>query len=391
MVEGKKICFLCPWMNVEGGLQRVVTNLANRMAEIYEVTICVISVNQDSPYYVLDGRITIDYLPSAAYGNQKLCNKVVGKFLRNFKVKEANRLYEETYYPPRRVHSLENYLKGKQYDVVIAVCGDISLLLSYVDKGVVKSKFIGWQHNSYEDYFCKKGFYYFGREKIASIHYKNLDALVTLTKKDSEIYKNRMGINAISIYNPLTFNGMGSSNVESHIILFVGRLDWVQKGLEHLIQIIYQISKEADLRDWKVIVAGDGTDRIRFENEIAKLNLSNRIQMLGKINNVKDYYQKASILLNTSNWEGFGLVITEAFECGVPVVAFETDGPSEIIENGKNGFLIEKYNETAFSKSVIQLMRDEKLRQRFSENAKKRAKEFGMEQIIVQWKHLIEE
>lgn len=391
MVERKKICFLCPWMNVEGGLQRVVTNLANRMAEIYEVTVCIISVNQGTPYYSLDKSITIDYLPGAAYGNQRFLNRAIGKILKNHKINRANRLYEEIYYPSKRICALENYLKNKQYDAVIAVCGDISLLLSFVSRNAVKSKFIGWQHNSYEDYFCKKGFYYYGREKIAGIHYKNLDSLVTLTKIDSESYKSELGINAIWIYNPLTFNKIEDSIIKDHIILFVGRLDWIQKGLDHLIQIIYQICKEDDLQDWKILIAGDGADRVRFENEIAKLNLSAKIQMLGKIDNVKDYYQKASILLNTSNWEGFGLVITEALECGVPVVSFKTDGPSEIIENGKNGFLVEKYNETLFSKKVIKLMKDENLRRIFSENAKKRAEEFDMEQIIVQWRRLIEE
>ena len=103
-----------------------------------------------------------------------------------------------------------------------------------------------------------------------------------------------------------------------------------------------------------------------------------------------DYYISSSIFLSTSRWEGFGLVVTEAMECGLPVVSFRTDGPSEIIQDGKNGFLIENYNIVSFADAVERLMMEENVRIEMSHNAILRAKDFHLQKILHEWEALIE-
>lgn len=110
--------------------------------------------------------------------------------------------------------------------------------------------------------------------------------------------------------------------------------------------------------------------------------------MVGQTDNVASYYTEASIALLTSRKEGFGLVVTEAMECGLPVVSFKTEGPSEIIIDGENGFLIEKYDTEAFAKKIILLCNNKKMRYTMGQSAKQRASDFSINVIINEWSSL---
>ena len=109
------------------------------------------------------------------------------------------------------------------------------------------------------------------------------------------------------------------------------------------------------------------------------------VELLGEQKDVIKYYTTSAVFLSTSRWEGFGLVITEAMECGLPVVSFRTDGPSEIIGDGENGYLIDNYNMEQYMEKLELLMRDEDLRRKMSEQAIRRAKDFHIENILQEW------
>ena len=115
------------------------------------------------------------------------------------------------------------------------------------------------------------------------------------------------------------------------------------------------------------------------------------MELSGEHTEVQDYYCDASIFISTSRFEGFGLAVTEAMECGLPAVSFRTDGPSEIINDGVNGYLIEKYSVEQFADALERLMEDSDLRKKFSENAIMRAKDFHMDRILEQWERVIHE
>ena len=136
-------------------------------------------------------------------------------------------------------------------------------------------------------------------------------------------------------------------------MIFVGRLDYDLKGLDLLIQALSIVKIE--IPDFSLVMVGDGGGRERLENEIEKAGLKGNINMVGNSEDVMKYYMQASIALLPSRQEGFGLVVTEAMECGLPVISFKTKGPSEIIEDGVNGFLIDKYDVVSFAKRIVML------------------------------------
>lgn len=91
----------------------------------------------------------------------------------------------------------------------------------------------------------------------------------------------------------------------------------------------------------------------------------------------------------TSNYEGWGLVLTEAMQCGVPVIAFACKcGPKDIINNGDDGFCIPYKNENLFIKHTIQLMNDEKLRLTMGYNARKNIQRFSIDNVMPKWHDL---
>ncbi|MBM6862067.1 glycosyltransferase, partial [Clostridium saudiense] len=117
-----------------------------------------------------------------------------------------------------------------------------------------------------------------------------------------------------TIYNPLSFRSEVKSDCKKNNILFVGRLVKQQKGLDLLIDAFKIIHNKQ--KDWNLNIVGDGPDKQWLIDKIHKENLINNTKIINVTNNMKKYYLDSSILVSTSRWEGFGLVITEAMECG---------------------------------------------------------------------------
>ena len=99
----------------------------------------------------------------------------------------------------------------------------------------------------------------------------------------------------------------------------------------------------------------------------------------------------SSIFILSSRYEGFGLVITEAMSCGLPVVSFACPcGPKDIITDGKNGYLVEPENVEALAERICHLIEHEELRKEMGKAARKRAEDFQEDKIMQKWVDLFE-
>lgn len=391
-----KICFLCTGIDGKGGLERVVSNLANQFCiNDYEITFAILNNHCEEFFYTFNDKIKFDFLPELSYKKNNIFLRIFGKILRNTKIRliHDDNLREFIYFNVKRKKILEKYLETGEYDYVIAIGCEMSLFLSAINRNNIKSKLIGWHHNSIEAYFSEKGKYCYGMKELAFKLYKNLDKLIVLTKNDKSKYEKGGLRNCETIYNPLSFTKteilyefQGKKD-----ILFVGRLEWKQKGLDYLIDVIELINKKMLKYKWNFIIVGDGTDGKKFRKIIKEKKLQNNIKFIGYTNKVEQYYKKASILINTSRWEGFGLVITEAMQYGLPVIAFNTDGPMEIINDSQNGFIIPKFDTKLFSNKIMYLIENNEKRKEFSINSIKRAEDFKMENIFIKWENMLKE
>jgi len=140
------------------------------------------------------------------------------------------------------------------------------------------------------------------------------------------------------------------------VILGVGRLIG-QKDFSTLIKSFSKIKKIKD--NTKLIILGEGRDRIKLEKEIKDLGLNENVDLPGYVDNPYSFMKKASVLVLSSAWEGFGNVLVEAMAAGTPVVATNCpSGPAEILEGGKYGPLLAVGDADGLADAVIKILND---------------------------------
>lgn len=385
-----KICFITDSIFSYGGVERVVSVIASSLTSNHEVDVlCTkdrfpinrelynlnpkVNINIDSSIKKKD---TISHLFS---GFGRKLNKKTG-ILNN---KSMLQLSEKSYFPEVIKTNFINYLNNKNYDVVIGVEGYYSVLLGIICNNL-KSKVIGWQHNSYYAYFNTPNKYNWRQDELFEKYIRNLDKYIVLTDEDKCCVEKMFSANCVRIYNPLSFNSAIKSNCTEKNIISVGRLVKEQKGFDLLTEAFAIIAPKCS--DWILQIIGDGEEKENLNNLVHKLNMEKQIKIQPFTNHIEDYYLNSSIFVSSSRWEGFGLVITEAMECGVPVVAFENSGPKEIInKNNENGILVPRNDISALASAILDLIKDEDKRKRISKESIERAKDFKIENIIKQW------
>jgi len=117
-------------------------------------------------------------------------------------------------------------------------------------------------------------------------------------------------------------------------LLFVGRLT-KQKGLPVVLQALTKLDKAR----WMLDVAGEGRDRASLELMCRKMNLTDRVKFLGSVSPMASAYQSADIVLIPSLWEGLGITALEGLASGRLVVASNTGGLPEVVQDGQTGCL----------------------------------------------------
>jgi len=115
---------------------------------------------------------------------------------------------------------------------------------------------------------------------------------------------------------------------------------------------------------------------------VARLELTDRVEFTGHIDDVAGQLDRADVLVHASVIpEPFGLVVVEAMAAGVPVIAADAGGPAEVITNGVDGLLTAPGDVDALAEALQALAMDEPLRQRLSTNAHARARDFGPDRV----------
>ena len=162
-----------------------------------------------------------------------------------------------------------------------------------------------------------------------------------------------------------------------------------EKGIDLLLQAWAIVEKQA--LAWRLDVYGDG-NRTPYNQLIEDLHIdSSRCELHGRTDHVEAEYVNSSIFVLSSRFEGFGMVLTEAMACGLPVVSFDCPwGPRSIITDGDDGLLVENGHVEALANGLIRLMGDADLRQRMAANGIKNVQRFRVEYIAECWKKLFE-
>lgn len=163
-----------------------------------------------------------------------------------------------------------------------------------------------------------------------------------------------------TVHNPVSrsfLDGARDSSVfarNDRLIVFVGRLGQ-PKGLVDLLYVFSTVLRTVP--NAVLALIGTGPDEQKLRTVCKSLEIESSVKFVGFQKNVATWYRRASVVVLTSHYEGFPNVLVEAITCGTPVVAFDCQsGPSEIIQDGVNGFLIPDRNKNLFARKVSELL-----------------------------------
>jgi len=207
---------------------------------------------------------------------------------------------------------------------------------------------------------------------------KNIKSEFRLNKSPTVIY---YGIKKVRESRP-----QPKDKLAKPILLSVGRF-CEQKNFLTIIKAFAIISlKIPKSQLWLV---GDGPQKQKLQNYVKKTKISG-VKFLGWQQNLERIYQKVSIFVFSSDWEGFGWVILEAMAYNLPVVATDTDfGPGEIIESNKYGILIKNgYKEMA--KQIISVLNKKKYLNSLSHQSSIRVKDFNLDSMCQRYLKLFQ-
>lgn len=369
-----KITYIYTALVTRGGADRVITNKANWLAEHgYDVMIITDTQMGRAPVYLLSSKVVLHDLAidfSLEYGHSLPVRawwyyKLMRQYRR--KLKEA--------------------LLKRQSDIVITTLGRDLDFLTKIKDGSVKigESHIARQFSRNFHLMEQKG----GLHKmIAQIWRKKqerdvskLDALVLLTQEDANSWK---GVtNTFVIPNPTPFYPEESSTCESHKAICVGRLN-EQKGYEYLIDAWTIVSKRHP--DWILNAYGSGEIKEQLQMRIDEKGVSNSLILNEPTSDIIGKYLESSIYIMSSRFEGFPMVLLEAMSCGLPCVSFDCpNGAKDIIEDGRNGFLVEYLNVNALAESICKLIEDESLRKMLGQTAKEDVMMYLPDSIMKLW------
>lgn len=340
-----------------GGTERAVTNLANLLINKYEV--CIVSL----------------YHPASSHLQFKLNEDVKIAYL-NLEV--PKNIVQRNFQYLKLVNILRKHIVTTTTDFLISTAHSVSFILPLVVL-FRKTKSIAAEH-------IARRSLPFVSKLLQRISYPFIDIVVVLSPSAKENYS--FCKKTYIIPNSLPFSSILKSKQNNKVIISVGRIS-VEKGIDRLIDVALKLRDDID--GWKIKVFGNGPYEDECRDMIDELNLNHIISLNNAVSNIHNEYLNSDILVMTSRYEAFPMVLLEAKACGVPVIAYDCpEGPREIIRDGVDGLLIEDGNVALMVEKLRLLMSDDNLRKTYAENAVNGIDEYKDEAIAQKWKTLLD-
>ena len=361
-----------------GGMERVLLNKVTYLVERLGWEVVVVTTDQKGrePFYKFPAGVKmIDLGINYTDDNGKNAIVKILGYLRR-----------------RRLHKkrLTEVLKQERADVVVSLYPSESSFLPDIKDGSKKvlelhfNKFFRLQYNRSGLLGAIDRWRTREDDKLV----RRFDRFVVLSNEDRGYWGELPNIEVIQ--NAALFDGEGYSSTECKRVIAVGRLDY-QKGFDRLVKAWEIVCGDEQLNDWRLDVFGQGEWREMLQAMIDERNLQDRMCLNEPSSKIYDEYRKSSIIVMTSNYEGFGMVLVEAMSCGVPAVSFDcVCGPKDIINHGENGMIVKNDDIEGLAEAMKMMMRDDDARKRMGENAKNVVDTYSEEVVMKKWINLFD-
>lgn len=358
-----------------GGMERVLATKINYLvARGYDITVVTTDQRGLPPFFPLDARIRcVDLGVNYETNNGKsFLNKLV-----HFPFKQW-----------RHRRRLSRVLREIRPDVTVSMfCNDATFLPSIKDgsRKVLEIHFSRFKRLQYD----RKGLWRLAdvwRNRNEADVVARFDRFVVLTHEDSRYWGNQPHI--VVIPNAQTFTSDAPAPLEAKTVVAVGRLTY-QKGFDLLLQAWAEVCRRVS--GWQLAIVGDGELRSALSAQAESLGLAGCVTFVPATKDVVAVYRDTSVLAMSSRYEGFGMVLLEAQTVGLPVVSFACKcGPSEIVNDGVDGYLVAPGDVDAMADRLVRLMQDGALRRRMGARAFANAARFSTDAVMKQWMALFD-
>lgn len=348
-----RIAIVVPSLKV-GGMERVASLLANLYAENPMNEVHLLTINNAEPGYAIGDGVKL-HQPDFNTTHQSFLKATLSglKFLRKtLKVIQ-----------PDGILSF-----GDRYNafVVLSVIGlGLKVYVSNrMNPSLSNGKFV---------------------DSMNWIFYKKAAGIIAQTEYARDIFLKRYNNpNVVAIPNPFHQKEAIVGKREK-IILNVGRFG--DKKNQHL---LIRYFNELETEGWQLIFLGDGSKMDQTQEELTKLKSGKEVKLMGAVSNVAEWYEKASIFAFTSTSEGFPNALGEAMAAGCACISFDCEaGPSELIEDGENGFLVPVGEDEEYKEKLQKMIQDNALRAQFGDAAIKKLQQFDSAIIAKRYQDFI--
>lgn len=356
-----------------GGVEQAIANLSNMLCDDYEVELVVTyKVIEEIPYNI-NKNVKITYLTNLKPNREdfkECCKKknIVGILKEGLK---------SLYILKKRTSEMKKYIKNSDANIIISSRILYTKLLNkYGKNDIIKIAQEHCHHNNNQKYI-----------KQLKKACRNIDYLMPVSNELTEFYRERINkkLKCVFIPNALEYWPKEKSNLIEKNLISIGRLS-PEKGFLDLIDIFELVHLKYP--NWKLNIIGDGVQMNLIKQKIAEKELNDFVILHGFQN--KEYIYKElfhnSIYVMCSYEESFGIVLLEAASFGLPLIAFSSaQGAHEIIDQDKNGYLIENRNFEKMAEQIGKLIKNKEKRILLGENAKKSVQQYSFEIVKEKW------
>lgn len=385
-----RIVYCIPHLYNSGGMERVLTQKVNWLAAHTDYQITIITteltpVGQSDVYFELDERVRVEAFGidfNADY-HKPLLSKYIGHARRMRAYKRA----------------LSSYICANEIDLCISLGGkEVSFISSLPCRTIVEFHFAKDHRQQLLDANHTGWFWHLlGRIRTRQLvrDVRSVEQIIVLTESDKQDWQQAGCANVKCIPNPCAMKYRVLSTeyrVQSiKTLLAVGRLH-EQKGFDMLLEAWNNVQRDnvQCAKEWVLHIVGEGPQRAALEQQIKDLHLSN-VVLAGRVENMVEEYDAASLFVLSSRYEGLPLALIEAMWCGVPCVSFDCPhGPAELL-GGDRGWLVPAMDVEKLAQQIIYAMTHMEEAMKRAERAQEYAYEkYSEANIMPHWIELIE-
>jgi len=352
-----KLIYLIDTLYKAGGMERILTEKANSLSRDYGYDVLIVTNHQR-------GRKLFFPLESG---------------VRHIDI-DVN--YRLPWLMRRYLKKLARVMDEEKPDVLISMCGKELPYLDRLPDTCIKMA---------EFHFCRDMYRIKGQEsrlKAMDKAVSGLDCFVVLTEEDAARWQSKCR-RVEHIYNPSFAADTGSellADIPKRCIA-VGRLE-KQKNFGDLLDVWSSVHVRHP--EWTLDIYGNGRQKKRLEKRIAELGLVGSVHIFPATRQIAHEMRASALLLMTSIYEGFPLVMVEAASLGLPCISYRCPcGPGEFIENGRNGYTVDVGDVKAMAEHICECIENPSALAEMRLGSRQKASGFTVSGIMKQWDTLL--